>query len=156
MGRRHAGKLDAPSLAVNAGLPDGDERLLSAGFSPGSTEICDILYILFAAYSGTGTMRRIAIVTGFAALFALTTAHAAMAWETRRPTPHSQPKPMNPSLGSSNSSEGWGRPTNARPQARNRPSLENYTGHGRSDYDGGHGRSGDGQGWLGWRSWSRR
>ena len=108
-------------------------------------------------------MRRIALASGFVALLALTAAGAVFAAETERPAARAQPKPdKSPKYGSSGAgSYGTSRPAAARPESRKRPALESMAndrpyGYGRSGYDGGHGRSGEGEGWLGWRSWGRR
>ena len=108
-------------------------------------------------------MRRIALATSFSALLTLTMAPGISAAEHKRPAPLVQPKPGQGSSFGTSGAGGYGasRPAASRPETRKRPALESMdidrpTGHGRSGYDGGHGRSSEGAGWLGWRSWSRR
>jgi hypothetical protein len=100
-------------------------------------------------------MRRFALVSGTALALVIVAVGNAAA-ETRRPEPRHQPKAGYGSSGGFNQ-HGVSQP---RPAPRRRPALESLprgdVGHGRSDYVGGHGRSGEGDGWLGWRNWYRR
>lgn len=100
-------------------------------------------------------MRRPALASGITLALMLAATGIASA-EVRRPDPRQQPKA---GYGSSSSASQHGT-SQARPEPRRRPALERLprgdVDHGRSGYTGGHGRSGEGEGWLGWRNWYRR
>lgn len=109
-------------------------------------------------------MRSFALTSGLAALITFMVAHAASAAGSERPAPWTQPKPgKTAGYGTSGAgAQGSATQTPARrPETRKRPGLESMEmdrpyGYGRSGYDGGHGRSGEGDGWLGWRNFYRR